>query len=306
MDLGVTSSRLPDDVTLITVVGEIDVYTAPTLRERLIEAVHDGALRLIVDLTGVDFLDSTGLGVLVGGLKRVRSRQGALLLVCQAERLLKIFRITTLTKTFHIMPDVVSARAWFANRTDLDEPPTPDAETIGWHWFPARIYLSEERDHQAVQEAVAALADAFGLDIVYAYPPVAGSWFREFLLRLRNSGQLPTKEEQFVKLARTLDLHLLHKPQAEIDTAEANAVAALIQSLQHTPRAIVQAGSVLMVKVDEALVVRNLTQLELAHWERNPALFSDPASALKELQRASSDSQAAPAEEGAGHLQPGS
>jgi anti-sigma B factor antagonist len=295
MDFGVTSSRLAYGVTLIAVTGEVDVYTAPTLRERLTGAVNDGAFRLIVDLTGVDFLDSTGLGVLVGSLKRVRAHDdGSLLLVCDAERLLKIFRITGLTKVFHIVPDLASARAWYAGRATSAALPVPDPETIGWHWVPGRIYLSEEQDHQAVQEAVEALADAFGLEVVFAFPPVAGSWFREFLLRLRNSGSLPTKEEQFIKLARGLDLHLLHKPQAEIDAAEATAVAALVQSLQNTPRAIIQTGSVLMVKVDEVLVVRNLTQLELAHWERNPALFTDPASALKELQRASSDTEVTP------------
>jgi anti-sigma B factor antagonist len=88
--------------TVISVVGEIDVYTAPTLRERLNELVSDGEYHLIVDLAGVDFLDSTGLGVLVGGLKRARSHEGSLQLVCDQEKILKVFRITGLTKVFPI------------------------------------------------------------------------------------------------------------------------------------------------------------------------------------------------------------
>ena len=88
--------------TVISVTGEIDVYTAPTLRERLNELVADGEYNLVVDMAGVDFLDSTGLGVLVGGLKRARSHDGTLQLVCDQEKILKVFRITGLTKVFPI------------------------------------------------------------------------------------------------------------------------------------------------------------------------------------------------------------
>ncbi|MDA3646776.1 STAS domain-containing protein [Saccharopolyspora indica] len=112
MDFGVTSTRLPDDVALITVSGEIDVSTAPTLRDRLTDAVNDGAHRLVVDLTQVEFLDSTALGVLVGALKRIRAVDGDVVLVCTADRLLKIFRITRLTEVFPIVPDLPSAQAW--------------------------------------------------------------------------------------------------------------------------------------------------------------------------------------------------
>jgi anti-sigma B factor antagonist len=88
--------------TVVAVSGEIDVYTAPKLREHLIDLVAGGQYQLIVDLEAVDFLDSTGLGVLVGGLKRVRSHDGTLHLVCSQDRILKIFRITGLTKVFPI------------------------------------------------------------------------------------------------------------------------------------------------------------------------------------------------------------
>jgi anti-sigma B factor antagonist len=88
--------------TVISVTGEIDVYTAPTLRERLNELIAEGEYHLVVDMAGVDFLDSTGLGVLVGGLKRARSHDGTLQLVCDQEKILKVFRITGLTKVFPI------------------------------------------------------------------------------------------------------------------------------------------------------------------------------------------------------------
>jgi anti-sigma B factor antagonist len=105
------STRTVGDRTVVEVGGEIDVYTAPKLREQLVELVNDGNYHLVVDMEGVDFLDSTGLGVLVGGLKRVRAHEGSLRLVCNQERILKIFRITGLTKVFPIHTSVDEAVA---------------------------------------------------------------------------------------------------------------------------------------------------------------------------------------------------
>jgi anti-sigma B factor antagonist len=103
------ASRTEGDRTVVSVGGEIDVYTAPKLREQLIDLVSAGNYHLVVDMENVDFLDSTGLGVLVGGLKRVRAHDGSLQLVCTQERILKIFRITGLTKVFPIHSSVEEA-----------------------------------------------------------------------------------------------------------------------------------------------------------------------------------------------------
>ena len=96
---------------IVEVGGEIDVYSAPTLRDQLNGLVAAGPHHLIVDMQGVEFLDSTGLGVLVGGLKRVRTQEGTLRLVCSQERVLKVFRITGLTKVFSIHDTVEEALA---------------------------------------------------------------------------------------------------------------------------------------------------------------------------------------------------
>lgn len=101
MDLSLTT-RDAGDKTVVSVSGEIDVYTAPKLRERITALVADGHFHLVIDLTGVDFLDSTGLGVLVSGLRKVRLHDGSLSLVCTADRLLKVFKITGLEKVFAI------------------------------------------------------------------------------------------------------------------------------------------------------------------------------------------------------------
>lgn len=99
-----------DGLEVVEVEGEIDVYTAPRLRELLIDLVNKGNFQLVVNMEKVEFLDSTGLGVLVGGLKRVRAHDGSLDLVCTQERILKIFRITGLTKVFGIHDSVADAK----------------------------------------------------------------------------------------------------------------------------------------------------------------------------------------------------
>ncbi len=105
------STRTEEPFEIIEVGGEIDVYTAPRLREAVVEAVDRGRTRLIVDVERVDFLDSTGLGVLVGALKRVRADGGSLDIVCTHQRILKIFEITGLDKVFGLHASVEQARA---------------------------------------------------------------------------------------------------------------------------------------------------------------------------------------------------
>ncbi|WP_036491863.1 MULTISPECIES: STAS domain-containing protein [Nocardioides] len=105
MDLTL-ATREEDGRAIVAVGGEIDVYTAPKLRDQITELVSGGSYHIVIDLEAVEFLDSTGLGVLVGGLKKVRAHDGSLELICSQERLLKIFRITGLAKVFVIHDSV--------------------------------------------------------------------------------------------------------------------------------------------------------------------------------------------------------
>jgi anti-sigma B factor antagonist len=110
VDLTLATSEA-DGKTIVAVGGEIDVYTAPRLRDRITELVAAGTYDLVIDMEGVEFLDSTGLGVLVGGLKKVRANNGSLQLICSQDRLLKIFRITGLAKVFVIHDSLAAALA---------------------------------------------------------------------------------------------------------------------------------------------------------------------------------------------------
>src|SRR5690606_18575548 len=95
--------------TVVEVRGEVAVYPAGALRERLLATIEGGARSVVVDLNRVDFLDSTGLGVLVGALKRLKLAGGRLALVCDSEKLLKVFRITALDRVFTLHDSVEAA-----------------------------------------------------------------------------------------------------------------------------------------------------------------------------------------------------
>ncbi|HEX5780368.1 MAG TPA: STAS domain-containing protein [Solirubrobacteraceae bacterium] len=87
--------------TLVVLRGDLDIVTAPELRECLVKVIDEGA-RVVIDLEAVGFLDSAGLGILVGGLKRARTRGGELELVSTSHDVLKPLEITGLDRVFTI------------------------------------------------------------------------------------------------------------------------------------------------------------------------------------------------------------
>jgi anti-sigma B factor antagonist len=94
---------------VLEVRGEVDVSTAPELREKLLALAEQGRTVAVVDLSDVSFVDSTALGVLVSGVKRLRSAGGDLRLVVTQPRISKVFEITGLTDVFRIYPSAEEA-----------------------------------------------------------------------------------------------------------------------------------------------------------------------------------------------------
>lgn len=97
--------------TVVGVRGEVDLYTAPRLKERLADLSAHGKSQVAVDLQGVEFMDSTGLGVLIGALKRSREAGGTLSLIAPREPVVKVLAITGLDKVFPIHASVEDATA---------------------------------------------------------------------------------------------------------------------------------------------------------------------------------------------------
>lgn len=108
MELDIQTDR-QNSVCTMTLEGEVDVYTAPRLKEELIAVIGDGCVNVIVDMERVGFIDSSGLGVLVSALRRARERDGVVRVVCTRDNILKIFRITGLDKVFPIFSDSAEA-----------------------------------------------------------------------------------------------------------------------------------------------------------------------------------------------------
>jgi len=102
-DFAVTEHSVDAERHVLAVRGEIDLFTAPELKQVLAESIEAGRIRIIVDLTDTTFLDSTALGVLIGAVKRLRSRDGALALVNVDENIAKTFEITGLDQIFTIL-----------------------------------------------------------------------------------------------------------------------------------------------------------------------------------------------------------
>lgn len=102
MNFHIQDEAVDSDTHVIELGGEVDLYTAPEFKERLVQLIEEGKKQLVVDLSKATFIDSTTLGVLVGGVKRLRPSGGALTLVCTDQNISKIFEITGLDRVFPI------------------------------------------------------------------------------------------------------------------------------------------------------------------------------------------------------------
>lgn len=100
------SSRSQDEVAVVTVSGEVDLYTAPQLRDELVGALEGGARRLVIDMSRVEFCDSTGISVLLSAMKRARDEEGDLELVAPKPAVTKVLEVTGLDEVFTIHQDL--------------------------------------------------------------------------------------------------------------------------------------------------------------------------------------------------------
>ena len=102
MNFDISTEQLNGGAYVISLSGEVDLYTAPDFKQQLLEVIGQGGKNVVVDFSDTTFIDSTTLGVLVGGVKRLRPSGGSLALVCTDENITKIFEITGLDRVFTI------------------------------------------------------------------------------------------------------------------------------------------------------------------------------------------------------------
>jgi anti-sigma B factor antagonist len=104
MDLQI-KVRGKSTIPIIDLTGEVDAYTSARFRDTMLELVEKGAAHLVINMESVEYIDSSGLGALVGGLKRVSEREGKIVIVCSNPQIKKVFEITGLEKVFSVFTE---------------------------------------------------------------------------------------------------------------------------------------------------------------------------------------------------------
>ena len=123
VDFDLVTQEVGDGTFVVALTGEVDLYTAPELKAALLRLVAEGPSRIVVDLSGATFVDSTTLGVLLGAVKRLRLIGGELVLVCADLNIRRILSITLPDRAFTIYDSLEEALA--------EPPPAPLASPQG-------------------------------------------------------------------------------------------------------------------------------------------------------------------------------
>jgi anti-sigma B factor antagonist len=109
IEFEIEDRRVQDDTHLVSVRGEIDLFTAPEFKQHVSAPIDAGVPNVVVDLSGTTFIDSSSLGVLIGAHRRLKLRGGSLVIVCESESIVKTFRITGLDGVFTLVSSLDDA-----------------------------------------------------------------------------------------------------------------------------------------------------------------------------------------------------
>jgi anti-sigma B factor antagonist len=101
-ELDISTEKAGSDAIVLSLTGEVDLYTCPELKTELLRVIDEGGKVVVVDLSGTTFIDSTGLAVLIRGAERLRTNDGRLAVVVVDPSLRKIFEVTGLDRIFTI------------------------------------------------------------------------------------------------------------------------------------------------------------------------------------------------------------
>ncbi|OSM02266.1 putative anti-sigma-factor antagonist [Magnetofaba australis IT-1] len=162
-------------------------------------------------------------------------------------------------------------------------------------FIPVRVYLSDdnEADVRKVSSAIDKLLGAFGFEFSDDFPAEKGSWWKKWFAKSTEVATQPEVTDRLEKIERALELKGLHKPQSEVDKAQAEAIAALTAATKDIPNVAIQAGSILLVKTTDGnsgpcLQVRTLSTKELIYLENNQHLLCKPETVMQSLSHGSS------------------
>jgi anti-sigma B factor antagonist len=109
IEFGIRDRAVAPDTHVVSVTGEVDLFTAPEFKQRVMAPIAAGIEHVIVDLMGTTFIDSSSLGVLIGAHRRLKARGGRLIVACNGEAIVKTFRITGLDGVFKLVDSLDAA-----------------------------------------------------------------------------------------------------------------------------------------------------------------------------------------------------
>jgi anti-sigma B factor antagonist len=109
IEFAIEDRRVDGNAHVVAVTGEVDLFTAPEFKQRVMAPIAAGVDRVIVDLTETTFIDSSSLGALIGAHRRLQQRGGRLVVACDSDAIVKTFRITGLDGVFRIVNSVQTA-----------------------------------------------------------------------------------------------------------------------------------------------------------------------------------------------------
>jgi anti-sigma B factor antagonist len=109
IEFGIEDRRVGEDTHVVAVRGEVDLFTAPEFKQRVMAPIAAGVEHVVVDLTETTFIDSSSLGALIAANRRLKSRGGRLVVACDTDAIVKTFRITGLDSVFAVVRSVDAA-----------------------------------------------------------------------------------------------------------------------------------------------------------------------------------------------------
>lgn len=115
--MNIERAVVAEQIPVLRLSGELDLRNVPEVRRAIRGLIDEGLVNIIINLSNLEFIDSSGLGVLVGGLARVREKQGTIKLACNNRRILRVFEMTRLTQLFDIYDNEEAAARDLASLT---------------------------------------------------------------------------------------------------------------------------------------------------------------------------------------------
>jgi anti-sigma B factor antagonist len=109
VEFEIEDRRVSERAHVVAVTGEVDLFTAPEFKQRMSRAIENGIELLVIDLSRTTFIDSSSLGVLIGAHRRLKQRDGRLVIVCDNDAIVKTFKITGLDGVFTLVPSLDDA-----------------------------------------------------------------------------------------------------------------------------------------------------------------------------------------------------